>query len=171
MVDRSFNIRFSPGGDVIIARDMTQVHFISIDGKSYWSNNRINKGFSIGYANGLAVLVVGSHSYLVFQLFDNAGKMIKEVDCQIGPELGNANVWDDEVYVNNNFQMARFTATDMNANRDRFITGFCIREKDKYNIFVVDGLWYYLENDGGAGTLVGYDNDKKEIVGYSVVLR
>ncbi|UCC81230.1 MAG: hypothetical protein JSW64_07705 [Candidatus Zixiibacteriota bacterium] len=173
VVDRSFNIRFSPGGSIIIARDMTQAHFIDVDGKSFWSNNRINKGYSIGISRGsrLASFAVGSHSYLIFQLFDYSGKIITEEECEIGPDLAKANVWDKEVYVNDNFQMARFTASDLKANEERFITGVCIRDKDRYHVLAVDGLWYYLEKNNREGTLVGFENDRKEIIGYSVILK
>ncbi len=171
VVDPSFNIRFSPGGSIIIARDKTKVHFIDINGELLWSNNRINSGYSIGISSGLATFAVGSHNYLVFQLFDSSGKVITEEDCQIGPDLTKANAWDREVYVNDNFQMARFTAADLKTNEERFITGFCVRDKDKYNLFVVDGLWYYLEKNDREGTLVGFENDRKEIIGYSVILK
>ncbi len=173
IADESFNIRFSPGGDIIIARDKTKVHFIDINGELLWSNNRINSGYSIGISrNGeSATFAVGSYNYLVFQLFDRSGKIITEEDCQIGPDLTKANDWDKEVYVNDNFQMARFTAADLKTNQERFITGFCVRDKDKFNVLAVDGLWYYLEKSNTEGTLVGYDNDKKEIIGYSVILK
>jgi hypothetical protein len=173
VVDESYNIRFSPGRRFIVARDMTQVHFIDMNGNQLWSNNSINKGYSVGISRegSLAAFVVGSYNYLVFQLFDRSGKIITEADCQIGPDLAKANVWDKEVYINRNFQISRFTATDINSNEERFITGICIRDKDKYNVFVVDGLWYYLEKNAREGTLVGYNNDKKEIVGFSVILK
>lgn len=173
VVDRSYNIRFSPGGRIIIARDMTQVHFIDLDGNLIWSNNSINKSYSIGVSRGgyLATFAVGSYNYLVFQLFDRSGKMLAEEDCEIGPDLVKANVWDNDVYVNRKFQMARFTATEVKTNRARFVTAFCISEKEKYNTFVVDGLWYYLEKNAAEGTLVGYDNDKNEVVGYSVMMK
>ncbi len=173
IVDESFNIRFSPRGDIIIARDMTKVHFIDINGNLLWSNNRINSGFSVGVSrnNGMVSFVVGSHSHLIFQLYDISGKKITDLDNNIGPDLAGASVWGSDVYANDKFQMARFTAKNINTNEDLYLTGICIKDDKEYMIFAVDGFWYYLEKNDREGTLVGFENDRKEIIGYSVVLK
>jgi hypothetical protein len=100
-----------------------------------------------------------------------SGKNITDLDIAIGPELAGATVWGKDIYVSDKFLMARFTAKNNTTNEDLYLTGICIKNKDGYTVSAVDGLWYYLEGEGREGTLVGFENDRKEVIGYSVVLK
>jgi hypothetical protein len=100
-----------------------------------------------------------------------SGRSITDLDIDIGPDLAGATVWGKDIYVSDKFLMARFKAVDNNTNKDLYLTGICIKNKDGYTVSAVDGLWYYLGEGGREGTLVGFENDRKEVIGYSVVLK
>jgi hypothetical protein len=107
----------------------------------------------------------------VFILYSISGEKLSEADNYIGPDLSAAHVWGLDVYVNEKFQIARFTAKNINTAEKSYLTGICIKDDNEYTVYAVDGFWFYLEKNETEGTLVGFRNGQSEIVGYSIILR
>jgi hypothetical protein len=172
-VDDYFGIKFSPSRQIALIRNMHVSHFVSINGTILWSTNDYNGGYKIGISasDTLISFVSGGYSHLVFILYSISGQKLSEADNYIGPDLSAASVWGLDVYVNEKFQMTRFTAKNIYTKEKLYLTGICNRDDDGYTVFAVDGFWYYLEKDEQEGTLVGFKNGQSEIVGYSVIFK
>jgi len=169
--DTAFKISYSVKANIIVVRDMFGCHCFDFQGNFLWaqeglgSNKRINMVGVSDEDGKLVVTALESNSIRV-NIFSRIGILLKEIWIDIGNNCRYSGRWNSIADVFPEYILLRFMARV--GEKKVHVTGILYYNDYDWIPLFVQGFWYLLEDEDESYTLIGFEQEDKEIIAFSI---